>query len=212
MGLSYDPVANKLFALGGDASGGGFFDFTSEVDELNLTTWPAGTWVISPPALPSARQANQAGFYGGGKIWSTGGYNGAALNDHLSRTNGVSACATATSTPVAATATATSTATSTTTATATLCPPSGLNIASPEHPVVVVGGVKVPAQVAMASPLLLAQSQRAEQALDWFYNQPCQACSTICDTVRPVQQRCYRRRYCLSGLRDSKRCLRLSTS
>ena len=65
-GLAYDAFKNKLYALGGDAQGGGFFDSTNEVDELDLTTWAAAnTFVVSPPALPLPnRSANQAGFYG----------------------------------------------------------------------------------------------------------------------------------------------------
>lgn len=67
----------KLYALGGDTSGGGYFDPSSQVDELDISTWPAGTWTASPPNLASARQANQAGFTStgraGGEIWSTGG-------------------------------------------------------------------------------------------------------------------------------------------
>jgi len=79
-GLSYDPVTNTLYALGGDAPGGGFFDSTNEVDELSVASWPAGTWTTSPPnlILPN-RQANQAGFYGAGQIWSVGGIVGQTL-------------------------------------------------------------------------------------------------------------------------------------
>ena len=111
----------KLYAIGGDANGGGFFDFSNAVDELDVSAWPAGAWVSSPPVLPSARQANQAGFATATTIWSTGGYNGAALADHLVRGNGVG-CGTPTPTATAAatsTPTPTATATFTPTATAT---------------------------------------------------------------------------------------------
>lgn len=76
-GLAYDSCQNKLYALGGDASGGGFFDSTNEVDELSVASWPAGTWNASPPnlILPN-RQGNQAGFSNGGNIWSVGGIVG----------------------------------------------------------------------------------------------------------------------------------------
>jgi len=79
-GLAYNAGTNKLYALGGDASGGGFFDSTNLVDELSVGSWPAGTWVASPPnlILPN-RQANQAGFSNGGTIWSVGGLNGATF-------------------------------------------------------------------------------------------------------------------------------------
>ncbi len=68
---------SKLFAIGGDLNGGGFFDFSTQVDELETSSWPAGTWAASASNLPSARQGNQAGFFStgrsGGEIWSTGG-------------------------------------------------------------------------------------------------------------------------------------------
>jgi hypothetical protein len=90
-GLAYDAFKNKLYALGGDTQGGGFFDSTNEVDELDISGWPAGAWAASPPNLPTPnRQANQAGFYGNGNIWSTGGINGQTfqfLADHLYRAN-----------------------------------------------------------------------------------------------------------------------------
>jgi hypothetical protein len=74
-GLAYD--GRKLYALGGDTTGGGFFDSSAEVDELDSTAWPGGTWVVSPPNLTFARQANMAGFFStamaGDEIWTTGG-------------------------------------------------------------------------------------------------------------------------------------------
>jgi hypothetical protein len=77
LGLAYDAGTNKLYALGGDAPGGGFFDSTNLVDELSVASWPGGSWAASPPnlILPN-RQANQAGFYGAGQIWSVGGLVG----------------------------------------------------------------------------------------------------------------------------------------
>ena len=84
---------SKLFAIGGDATGGGFFDVSAQVDELETSTWPSGSWISSPPNLPSARQANSAGFFttgrAGGEIWSTGGINSsfAFLTQHLFRAN-----------------------------------------------------------------------------------------------------------------------------
>ena len=74
---------NKLYAIGGDTTGGGYFDFSNLVDELDISAWPAGAWIASPPPLPSPRQANQAGFFGTPAIWSTGGYNGSAMSEHL---------------------------------------------------------------------------------------------------------------------------------
>ena len=88
-GLAYDASQNKLYAMGGDADGGGFFDSTNLVDELDLSGWPGGTWASSTPNLPSPnRQANQAGFFGGVGIWSVGGLDGSTftfLSDVLAR-------------------------------------------------------------------------------------------------------------------------------
>src|SRR5882724_4081818 len=125
-GLAYDAGTNKLYALGGDTTGGGFFDSTNLVDELAVATWPAGTWTASPPnlILPN-RQANQAGFYGSGQIWSVGGLVGQTfqfLAEVQRRSNGGAPCGTPTATPTAspsATATATFTPTPTAPATAT---------------------------------------------------------------------------------------------
>src|SRR5256884_2711781 len=126
-GLAYDAGTNKLYALGGDATAGGFFDSTNLVDELPVGTWPAGTWTASPPNLiPPNRQANQAGFYGAGQIWSVGGIVGQTftfLAEVQRRSNGGGPCGTPTATPTAtATATRTPTATPTATATATRTP------------------------------------------------------------------------------------------
>ena len=80
-GLAYDAGTNKLYALGGDlGNDGNFFNSTNLVDELDVSGWPGGTWTSSPPVLPSPnRQANQAGFFGNGEIWSVGGINGATF-------------------------------------------------------------------------------------------------------------------------------------
>ena len=68
-------------ALGGDLpNDGNFFNSTNQVNELDLSGWPGGTWNPSPPDLPLPnRQANQAGFYGNGDIWSVGGLDGATF-------------------------------------------------------------------------------------------------------------------------------------
>jgi hypothetical protein len=131
-GVAYDAAADTLYALGGDLQGGGFFDSTNEVDQLPLSGWPGGTWVTSPPNLPDpARQANQAGFYGNGDIWSVGGLNGSSFqffSDVYHRSDGggcvsptPTATPTATFTPTV-TPTATATFTPTATATATFTP------------------------------------------------------------------------------------------
>ena len=102
-GLAYDAGTNKLYALGGDATAGGFFDSTNLVDELSVAAWPAGTWTASPPnlILPN-RQANQAGFYGSGQIWSVGGIVGQTfqfLAEVQRRSNGGGPCGTPSPTP-----------------------------------------------------------------------------------------------------------------
>ena len=92
-GLAYDPGTNKLYSLGGDLpNDGNPFNSTNVVNELDLSGWPGGTWNPSPPDLPLPnRQANQAGFYGAGQIWSVGGLDGSTfqfLDEVWSRTNG----------------------------------------------------------------------------------------------------------------------------
>ena len=87
------------------ATDGGFFDSTNLVDELSVASWPAGSWVASPPnlILPN-RQANQAGFYGSGQIWSVGGIVGQTfqfLAEVQRRSNGGGPCGTPTATPTA---------------------------------------------------------------------------------------------------------------
>ncbi len=128
-GLAYDAGTNKLYALGGDLPGGGFFDSTNAVDELSVASWPSGSWMPSPPDLimPN-RQANQAGFYGSGQIWSVGGLVGQTfqfLAEVQHRSNGGGPCGTPTPTPTSSptvTATATFTPTATATATAIFTP------------------------------------------------------------------------------------------
>ena len=80
-GLAYDPGTNKLYSLGGDLpNDGNFFNSTNQVNELDVSAWPGGTWNPSPPDLPLPnRQANQAGFFGNGDIWSVGGLDGATF-------------------------------------------------------------------------------------------------------------------------------------
>ena len=82
-------AGTKLIAIGGDTTGLDFFDPSAQVDELETTTWPSGTWVASPDNLPTVRQGNSAGFVSngrvGGEIWSTGGVTVGVINEHLFR-------------------------------------------------------------------------------------------------------------------------------
>ncbi len=103
-GLAYDAGTNKLYALAGDLpNDGNFFNSSNLVDELDLGAWPGGTWTASPPDMPLPnRQANQAGFYGNGEIWSVGGINGATFqffNEVWHRNNAGGGCGTPTPTP-----------------------------------------------------------------------------------------------------------------
>ena len=92
-GLAYDSGTNTLYSLGGDLpNDGNPFNSTNQVNELDLSAWPGGTWNPSPPDLPAPpRQASQAGFFGNGDIWAVGGINGATfqfLNEVWHRNNG----------------------------------------------------------------------------------------------------------------------------
>jgi 6-phosphogluconolactonase len=84
-------AGTRLIAIGGDTTGGSFANPSAEVNELDTTTWPSGTWVGSPDNLPAVRQANSGGFTSsgraGGEIWSTGGFGTAGfVGEHLFRT------------------------------------------------------------------------------------------------------------------------------
>ena len=81
------------FALASDgvslyAAGGRVYNESlpsAEVWELSLTSWPVGTWMRRTPDLPSPREANQAGFFAQGRIWTTGGYGAGQVptNEHI---------------------------------------------------------------------------------------------------------------------------------
>ena len=136
-GLAFDAGTNTLYSLGGDLpNDGNPFASTAQVNELDVSAWPGGTWNPSPPDLPAPpRQAAQAGFFGNGDIWAVGGINGATfqfLNEVWHRNNGGGGgcpSPTPTVTPPSPTPTATSTitpppsATPTATATGTITPP-----------------------------------------------------------------------------------------
>jgi hypothetical protein len=81
------------FALASDganlyAAGGRVYDESlpsAEVWDLALANWPAGAWTRRFPDLPSPREANQAGFFSQGRIWTTGGYGAGQVptTEHL---------------------------------------------------------------------------------------------------------------------------------
>jgi hypothetical protein len=116
-GLAYDAGTSKLYAMGGDLTGGTYFDPSNEVDELGVGTWPSGTWVTSTPTLPTTAQANNGGYFGNGAIYTFGSYiTGAFQTYNYYRSNGGGACGTPTPTPTQGQATATPVVTATPTA------------------------------------------------------------------------------------------------
>ena len=68
-GLAYDAGTNKLYALGGDLTGGGFFDSTNAVDELSVASWPAGTWMARWTGLLSGGRFSWLSFWARPEAW-----------------------------------------------------------------------------------------------------------------------------------------------
>jgi hypothetical protein len=65
-----------LYALGGDMDGGGAFDQTDLVEELDLSAWPAGSWTDLNDPLPDPNffpATTCSEVLTGGEIWSVGG-------------------------------------------------------------------------------------------------------------------------------------------
>ena len=86
-------TSEALYAIAGDANGSAFFEATTQVDRLELASWPGGAWEDLADPLPQARSANQAGFctnaISGGEIWSVGGFlNFTWHDDNLYRETG----------------------------------------------------------------------------------------------------------------------------
>jgi hypothetical protein len=83
-----------LYAIAGDANGGFFFDASTSVHRLDLSSWPGGTWDDLADPLPGPRTANQAGFcttaIAGGETWSVGGLDSSFVwhNDAFYRASG----------------------------------------------------------------------------------------------------------------------------
>ena len=69
-------TSQYLYAIGGDANGGGSSDETNQVERLDLSDWPGGSWVDIADPLSAPRAAN-GGFcteaVTGGEIWSVAG-------------------------------------------------------------------------------------------------------------------------------------------
>jgi len=73
-----------LYAVGGDADGGGPFDATTTAERLTTGGWPSGAWAAID-SLPIALSANNGGYCTStgvfdGEVWSVGGAN---LNSSL---------------------------------------------------------------------------------------------------------------------------------
>jgi hypothetical protein len=74
--LGVAATEQYLYAIGGDANGGGFWDAAPLVQRLDWTIWPSGTWEIVDP-LPFGVLGNTSGActmaLAGGEVWSVGG-------------------------------------------------------------------------------------------------------------------------------------------
>ena len=71
-------TSSHLYILGGDLDGGSAFDATDLVEELDLSTWPAGTWTdlhdpLPDPNIYPATACTE--ILTGGEIWAVGGAN-----------------------------------------------------------------------------------------------------------------------------------------
>jgi hypothetical protein len=80
--LALALTESHLYAIGGDANGGGAFDATNVVEKLDHTAWPGGSWEAAT-SLPGPLTAHKGGYctdvVAGGEVWSVGGYTGAAV-------------------------------------------------------------------------------------------------------------------------------------
>ena len=79
-------TAEVLYAIGGDADGGFFFDADDAVEQLDLADWPNGVWADINDPLPVALSANNAGFCtqtlinpAAAEVWSVGGLDTASF-------------------------------------------------------------------------------------------------------------------------------------
>lgn len=67
----------RLYAVGGDTDGGGFFEASDKVEVLQHTSWPKTAWTEIDESLPVAITSMGGGFctesVAGGEVWSVGG-------------------------------------------------------------------------------------------------------------------------------------------
>jgi hypothetical protein len=70
-------TSQYLYAMGGDQTGGGFFDSSNTVWRYNYNNWPGGAWEATNDNLTFAVQGHAGGFttdsFTGGEVWSVGG-------------------------------------------------------------------------------------------------------------------------------------------
>ncbi len=90
-------TGKALVAIGGDAQGGGAFDATTAVDQLDWRSWPGGEWISTSAPLPTAYSSNSAGFctqaIAASEIWSVGGGNNMTIyGPNLFRPSASEAC------------------------------------------------------------------------------------------------------------------------
>jgi hypothetical protein len=84
-------TAQYLYAVGGDSNGGDWLDAAEQVDQLDLSNWPGGSWQDLEDPLPEISQGNSSACTtdpGGGEVWSiSGGYIDDDWNDHIYYSN-----------------------------------------------------------------------------------------------------------------------------
>jgi len=75
--LALAATSENLYAIGGDANGGSFFDSSNLVEALDYAAWPGGAWTDTDDPLPTGLTAMRGGFctqaVTGGEVWSLGG-------------------------------------------------------------------------------------------------------------------------------------------
>ena len=76
--LALAATSQFLYAIGGDANGGGQVDATALVERLDHTAFPAGAWTDTADPLPGPVVVVSAGFctnaVSGGEVWAVDGY------------------------------------------------------------------------------------------------------------------------------------------
>jgi hypothetical protein len=86
-----------LYAIGGDANGGGFFDATTLVERLDYIQWASAAWTDIADPLPAALTAYSGGFCTAansvGEVWSVGGISAGFVYTDTNRYRPSEACA-----------------------------------------------------------------------------------------------------------------------